>query len=48
MTSMENIKFKYDVPLNKNKSIVRLKFFNVKRIGAYMCKMMQSLFVFKV
>ena len=35
----------YDVPLNKNKTFVSLKWFNIKRICAFMCKMMQSLFL---
>ena len=30
----------YDVPLKKNKSFVSSKCFNIKRIGAYICKMM--------
>lgn len=30
----------YDVPLKKNKNFVSSKCFNMKRIGAYICKMM--------
>ena len=39
---------KYDVPLNKNKSTVNLKCFKIRRIVAFMCKMMQSLFLFNI
>ena len=40
---------KYSISFEqKQKSFVSLKCFKIKRIVAYMCKMMQSLFLFNV